>query len=121
MEADITVCLMGWMEMLLVRSLQLPYRLQVCMYVHRMLPCYVLTYAQVEFALAEGAKINWIGGGDAVAEDHYNAAVEASVRQWNRISFKNYDADVDEQIEKVPYNREDEGDITGPCRLHGKT
>lgn len=76
-------------------------------------PCYILTYAQVEFALAEGARINWIGGGDAVAEQHYNAAVEASVRQWNRNSYKNYNDEVDGQVEKVPYSRDDEGDITG--------
>ena len=84
-------------------------------------PCYILTYAQVEFALAEGAKINWIAGGDAVAEQHYNAGVEASVRQWNRNSYKNYDDDVDEQIEKVPYSRDDEGDITGLPAYMAKT
>lgn len=84
-------------------------------------PCYILTYAQVEFALSEGAKINWIAGGDAVAEQHYNAGVEASVRQWNRNSYKNYDDDVDEQIEKVPYSRDDEGDITGLPAYMAKT
>lgn len=76
-------------------------------------PCYILTYAQVEFALAEGAKINWIGGGDATAEAHYNAGIEASVRQWNRNSFKNYNNSVDAQVEKVPYSKDDLGDITG--------
>jgi len=76
-------------------------------------PCYILTYAQVEFALAEAAKINWISGGDAAAQSHYEAAVEASVRQWNRNSFKTYNDAVDKQVEKVPYNPNDQGDVTG--------
>lgn len=46
-------------------------------------PTYMVTYAQALFALAEAAKLGWIGGGDATAEGYYNDAIEASVRQWN--------------------------------------
>ena len=76
-------------------------------------PTYILTYAEVLLAIAEADKLNWIPGGDADAEAKYNAAIEASVRQWNRISFKAYNDDIDAQVEKVPYNKNDEGDITG--------
>lgn len=76
-------------------------------------PCYILTNAQVKFALAEAAKIGWIPGGDAVAETNYNSAIEASVRQWNRLTFKQYDPSKDKQVEKLPYNPDDAGDVTG--------
>ncbi|ARS35510.1 SusD/RagB family nutrient-binding outer membrane lipoprotein [Pontibacter actiniarum] len=46
-------------------------------------PVYLVTYAQGLFALAEAAKRGWIAGGDAVAENYYNMAIEASVQQWN--------------------------------------
>jgi hypothetical protein len=46
-------------------------------------PVYLVTYAQVLFAKAEAAKMNWIGGGDATAETNYKMAIEQSVRQWN--------------------------------------
>ena len=76
-------------------------------------PTYIITYAQVLLALAEGAKIGWIPGGDAYAATQYNAAIEASVRQWNRNTFKAYNDDLDQQVEKIQYDPEDEGDITG--------
>lgn len=76
-------------------------------------PCYILTNAQVKFALAEAAKINWIGGGDAVAEQYYKAGVEASIRQWVRNSYEDYDDDVQKQVEPIPYSKADVGDTTG--------
>ena len=44
---------------------------------------YLVTYAQAMFAAAEAAKLGWISGGDADAEQYYNDAIEASVMQWN--------------------------------------
>lgn len=76
-------------------------------------PTYILTYPEVLLAIAEADKLNWIPGGDADAEAKYYEAIEASVRQWNRISFKAYNDDIDQQVEKVPYNKNDAGDTTG--------
>jgi hypothetical protein len=76
-------------------------------------PTYITTYAQVQFAIAEAHKLGWLNGGDAAAKENYEAAVEASIRQWNRNSFKDYDDKLDKQIEKVPYSATDEGDTTG--------
>lgn len=76
-------------------------------------PTYILTYAEVLLAIAEADKLNWIPGGDADAAAKYNAAIEASVRQWKRISFQAYNDATDAQIEKVPYNKSDLGDTTG--------
>ncbi len=76
-------------------------------------PCYIVTYAQLLLAQAEAAKLGWISGGDGVAAADYEAAIEASVRQWNRISFKAYVDDLDNQVEKIPYSRDDVGDTTG--------
>lgn len=45
-------------------------------------PVYLVTYAQVLFAQAEAAKLGWIAGGDAAAEENYNMAIEASMDQW---------------------------------------
>ena len=45
-------------------------------------PVYLVTYAQVLFAQAEAAKLGWISGGDATAEENYNMAIEASMDQW---------------------------------------
>lgn len=45
-------------------------------------PVQLVTYAQALFALAEGAKLNWIAGGDATAETHYKSAVTQSIAQW---------------------------------------
>ncbi|WP_339868180.1 SusD/RagB family nutrient-binding outer membrane lipoprotein [uncultured Algoriphagus sp.] len=45
-------------------------------------PIYLVTYAQVLFAQAEAAKLGWIAGGDATAEEKYNLAIEASMDQW---------------------------------------
>lgn len=42
-------------------------------------PVYLVTYAQVLFALAEAAERGWISGD---AGEYYNQAVEASVQQW---------------------------------------
>ncbi len=80
-----------------------------------------LTYAEVLLAIAEADKLNWIPGGDADAAAKYNAAIEASVRQWNRISFKAYNDTIDAQIEKVPYNKIDLGDTTGLATYLGPT
>jgi hypothetical protein len=76
-------------------------------------PCYITTYAQVLLAVAEADKIGWLAGGDVDAALKYKAAIEASVRQWNRISFKAYNDKVDAQIEKQPYKADDLGDTTG--------
>jgi hypothetical protein len=76
-------------------------------------PTYITTYAQVLLAMAEADKINWSTGGDADAKAKYEAAIEASVRQWNRLSFQSYKDDVDKQVEKVPYSANDAGDTTG--------
>jgi hypothetical protein len=46
-------------------------------------PVYLVTYAQQLFALAEGAKLGWISGGDVTAQANYNLAIEQSIRQWN--------------------------------------
>ncbi|WP_339752354.1 SusD/RagB family nutrient-binding outer membrane lipoprotein [Algoriphagus aquimarinus] len=45
-------------------------------------PVYLVTYAQVLFAQAEAAKLGWIAGGDATAEEKYNMAISASMNQW---------------------------------------
>ena len=75
-------------------------------------PCYVITYAQVLLAIAEADKLGWLTGGDADAALKYNAAIEASVRQWNRNSFKAYN-DTYKQVEPVAYDKSDKGDTTG--------
>ncbi len=45
-------------------------------------PAYIFTGAQVQFALAEGAKIGWISGGDVSAATYYNAGIDASLTQY---------------------------------------
>ena len=45
-------------------------------------PVYLVTYSQALFALAEGAKRGWIGGGDAVAKTNYDLAIDQSFRLW---------------------------------------
>lgn len=45
-------------------------------------PIYLVTYAQVLFAQAEAAKLGWIPGSDATAEENYNKAITASMDQW---------------------------------------
>ncbi|WP_341840593.1 SusD/RagB family nutrient-binding outer membrane lipoprotein [Chitinophaga caseinilytica] len=45
-------------------------------------PVYLVTYAQVLFALAEGAKRGWIAGNDAKAKEYYDQAVTQSILQW---------------------------------------
>ena len=73
-------------------------------------PCFVLTYPELLLAQAEADKLGWLPGGDAGAAQKYNAAIEASVRQWVRNSFK---GGVVDDVEKTPYDPEDEGDTTG--------
>lgn len=76
-------------------------------------PTYITTYAQVLFAIAEADKLNWLPGGDADAALKYKAGVEASIRQWNRNSFKSYNNALNKQVEPVPYDAADKGDTTG--------
>jgi len=76
-------------------------------------PCYIITYAQTLLAIAEADKLGWLAGGDADAALKYTAAIEASVRQWNRNSFKVYNDALDKQVEKSPYDKTDKGDTTG--------
>lgn len=45
-------------------------------------PVHLVTYAQVLFAKAEAAKLDWIPGGDTEAEANYNLAIEQSIQQW---------------------------------------
>ena len=73
-------------------------------------PCFIITYAQVLLAEAEADKLGWLAGGDVDAATKYKAAIEASVRQWNRNSFKGGTAD---DVEKTSYDKNDEGDTTG--------
>lgn len=53
-------------------------------------PAYIFTGAQVQFALAEGAKRGWIAGGDATAATYYNGGIDASLAQYgvSNPSFK---------------------------------
>jgi hypothetical protein len=76
-------------------------------------PTYITTYAQVLLAIAEANKLNWLPGGDAEAKARYDAAIEASVRQWNRISFQAYNPLTDKQVERIPYSTTDKGDTSG--------
>jgi hypothetical protein len=84
-------------------------------------PCYIVTYAQMLLAQAEADKLGWLSGGDADASAKYKAAIEASVRQWNRVSFKPYVDSLDAQIEKIPYSKDDEGGYHWSGGLSGKT
>lgn len=45
-------------------------------------PVYLVTYAQALFAMAEAAKLGWIGGGDATAKNNYELAIQTSIAQW---------------------------------------
>ena len=45
-------------------------------------PVYLVTYAQALFAMAEAAKLGWIGGGDATAKTNYDLAIQTSIAQW---------------------------------------
>ncbi|MDG3582965.1 SusD/RagB family nutrient-binding outer membrane lipoprotein [Galbibacter pacificus] len=42
-------------------------------------PVYLLTYAQVQFAMAEASERGWITGD---TETYYNQAIESSIEQW---------------------------------------
>jgi hypothetical protein len=74
-------------------------------------PTFVVTYAELLFAMAEAAKTGWISGGDASAETYYNNAIEASVRQWNRNYLKQYNASGNPPEKN--YDPGDTGDTTG--------
>ncbi len=76
-------------------------------------PTYITTYAQVLLAIAEADKLGWLPGGDADAAARYNAAIEASLRQWNRITYRGYNDNKNNQVEKTPYDPNDAGDTTG--------
>lgn len=54
-------------------------------------PAYIFTGAQVQFALAEAAKIGWIAGGDVVAKTYYDVGIDASLTQYGvaDATFKN--------------------------------
>lgn len=43
---------------------------------------HLVTYAQLLFAKAEAAKLQWINGGDTEAEANYKMAIEQSLLQW---------------------------------------
>lgn len=43
---------------------------------------HLVTYAQVLFAMAEAAKLEWIPGGDTDAQAYYEEAIEQSFLQW---------------------------------------
>ncbi len=43
--------------------------------------CMIISYEEIEFYLAEAVERGWSVGG--TAEDHYNAAVTASIMYWN--------------------------------------
>lgn len=45
-------------------------------------PVYLVTYAQVLFALAEATKLGWIAGGDGQAKTYYDQAITQSISQW---------------------------------------
>jgi len=45
-------------------------------------PAYILTFAQVEFAKAEAAKLGWIPGGDVSAKASYESGIDASLAQY---------------------------------------
>ncbi len=65
-------------------------------------PFIFMTYAEVEFLLAEAALKGW-GSGTA---DHYNAGVKASMQQWGIFdaSFEVADADVDTYLANNPFD-----------------
>src|SRR5690606_13147725 len=47
-------------------------------------PVYLMTYAQISFALAEAAFYGWIS---ADAQGYYNQAIESSIEQWTGSSL----------------------------------
>lgn len=56
-------------------------------------PATIYSYPQVLFAMAEGARVGYIAGGDAVAETHYYNAIEASWKFYgvfNQTAFDTY-------------------------------
>lgn len=67
-------------------------------------PFIFMTYAEVEFLLAEAALKGWNTSGTAA--DHYNAGVKASMQQWGIFdsSFGVDDADVDSYLTANPFD-----------------
>ncbi|WP_099367244.1 SusD/RagB family nutrient-binding outer membrane lipoprotein [Sphingobacterium sp. 1.A.4] len=45
-------------------------------------PVPLVTYAQLQFAKAEAAKLGWIAGGDAQAKTYYETGIKESIKQW---------------------------------------
>jgi hypothetical protein len=45
-------------------------------------PAKIFSFAQVQFAKAEAAKLGWIPGGDVAAMAFYNSAIDASLEQY---------------------------------------
>jgi len=66
-------------------------------------PYIFMTYAEVEFLLAEAALKGWDSGS---AEEHYNAGVKASMQQWDIFdpSFVIDDAQVDDYLKAHPFD-----------------
>lgn len=70
-------------------------------------PAVFMDYAELNFLLAEAAKKGYISGGDATAEQYYNAGITASFDTYN--GFRNADGSTvfllpGEHIERVRYN-----------------
>ncbi|MTI31036.1 SusD/RagB family nutrient-binding outer membrane lipoprotein, partial [Xanthovirga aplysinae] len=59
-------------------------------------PGVYMTYAEVEFILAEAAEYGWNVGG--TAEDHYNKAIEASISEWASLAEENADVAINEYL-----------------------
>ncbi|MDX2287170.1 MAG: SusD/RagB family nutrient-binding outer membrane lipoprotein [Bacteroidia bacterium] len=55
-------------------------------------PAYLVYYAQVLFSMAEAAKLGWIAGGDAQAEQFYKDAIKASWEQYGVFDQTAFDA-----------------------------
>jgi len=45
-------------------------------------PAKIFSFAQVQFAKAEAAKLGWIPGGDAAAKTFYDSGIDASLEQY---------------------------------------
>jgi hypothetical protein len=45
-------------------------------------PAKIFSFAQVQFAKAEAAKLGWIPGGDVAAKGFYDSAIDASLEQY---------------------------------------
>ncbi len=67
-------------------------------------PAIMMTYAEVEFLLAEAAIKGWNTTGTAA--DHYNAGVRAAMQQWTIFNpaFEVTDAQVDDYLAANPFD-----------------